>query len=560
MRKAITLLALFFSLLIKAQITYIPMPDGYGTDGSNKAALPLFEFGGFLYCKTKPISNTQEGRIFKVNMNTNQVTELTLVSGNPSYPTPQPLYWDSGMQNLRNVREINGEIYFNGLQTQIYKINPNNNTITHLTNVSYNYEVLNNNLIPSNGFSVTNLDNLSQYYNPTTTIDGFVYNIELDGTNLKIGNHLYTIGKLYNGAAPLNYTRKLFKINSASYPSLGFEPLYTFSSDIGYMQGFVENGGYPILLNNRILWKRSDDQGVIYIASFDLDTNSFNPNLYMPENIFGEFQYFLFNNNLYIKNSQDQFLVTNGWSTPVLSAITNFYKYGSDFSFNQAYPYPGYSDKPIVEYNGILFGKNNGTTSSAPRQIWKTDGTTAGTQMIYNGLDLYSAKVYNGNLYAYGNYTSVSNSYDYPKLFRFNNSNNTFESIWTFPQTGSFAFSSHLFFFNNNVFFTGRNGDTMPEGLYKLNLSTLSTSEISDSKNNLALYPNPTNNFITLQTKNNSIENFKYEIVDLTGRIVKSDNSKFNEKINIENLTSGNYIIKIEMNSGQKTNLKLIKN
>ncbi len=86
-----------------------------------------------------------------------------------------------------------------------------------------------------------------------------------------------------------------------------------------------------------------------------------------------------------------------------------------------------------------------------------------------------------------------------------------------------------------------------------LNLSNIQELE------NLKIYPNPTNNNITIQNKEKSSENFEYKIIDLTGRIVKSGNSKFNEQISIESLTSGNYIIQIEIENSQKLTKKLIK-
>ena len=88
----------------------------------------------------------------------------------------------------------------------------------------------------------------------------------------------------------------------------------------------------------------------------------------------------------------------------------------------------------------------------------------------------------------------------------------------------------------------------------------LSVLDYNNNNDNIILYPNPTNNFITIQNKKNLTENFEYKIVDFTGRIVKRGNSKFNEQINIESLTSGNYIIQIETENGEKFTEKLIKN
>ena len=78
------------------------------------------------------------------------------------------------------------------------------------------------------------------------------------------------------------------------------------------------------------------------------------------------------------------------------------------------------------------------------------------------------------------------------------------------------------------------------------------------TENKLILYPNPANEFITI---NNylSTENFAYKIVDIAGRVIEIGNSKFNDQINIQNLITGNYIIQIQTESGQKFNEKLLK-
>ena len=79
-------------------------------------------------------------------------------------------------------------------------------------------------------------------------------------------------------------------------------------------------------------------------------------------------------------------------------------------------------------------------------------------------------------------------------------------------------------------------------------------------KGKMNVYPIPSNNYITIQNRENITDNFEYKIVDLTGRIVKSGSSKFNEQINIESITSGNYIIQIETENQEKLTKKLIKN
>ena len=88
---------------------------------------------------------------------------------------------------------------------------------------------------------------------------------------------------------------------------------------------------------------------------------------------------------------------------------------------------------------------------------------------------------------------------------------------------------------------------------------SLSINNIDNFNKKTLIYPNPTRNYITIQNKENLTENFYYKIIDLTGRIVNIGKSKFNEQINIENFTNGNYIIQIETKNGEKSSTKLIK-
>ena len=90
--------------------------------------------------------------------------------------------------------------------------------------------------------------------------------------------------------------------------------------------------------------------------------------------------------------------------------------------------------------------------------------------------------------------------------------------------------------------------------------SNLLSIDVNEKREVISLFPNPSGNSITIQSKEYSTENFNYIILDLTGRIVKNGNLKFNNKISIETLTSGNYIIQIETQNGKKHIEKLIKN
>lgn len=83
-------------------------------------------------------------------------------------------------------------------------------------------------------------------------------------------------------------------------------------------------------------------------------------------------------------------------------------------------------------------------------------------------------------------------------------------------------------------------------------------NEASESSK-IFVYPNPSNSFITIQGKQNVYQNFNYKVYDLTGRVVLKGSSTFNEKIDTESLTKGNYIIQVETENGEKKSLKLVK-
>jgi hypothetical protein len=85
----------------------------------------------------------------------------------------------------------------------------------------------------------------------------------------------------------------------------------------------------------------------------------------------------------------------------------------------------------------------------------------------------------------------------------------------------------------------------------------LSLDELS-SENAVYLYPNPSNSAITIQNNSNTSENIEYKIIDSSGKIWKYGNSKFNQLLNIDFLSSGTYIIKIETENGKSLVEKLI--
>jgi len=91
--------------------------------------------------------------------------------------------------------------------------------------------------------------------------------------------------------------------------------------------------------------------------------------------------------------------------------------------------------------------------------------------------------------------------------------------------------------------------------LWKFNTNSLSINSLNDIEE-IQFYPNPTLGSIYFNEPND-ISNIK--IYDLNGKLVLEENIFTNNSINIENLTSGSYIINILGKNGSITNRKLLK-
>ncbi|WP_223606502.1 T9SS type A sorting domain-containing protein [Chryseobacterium sp. OSA05B] len=80
-----------------------------------------------------------------------------------------------------------------------------------------------------------------------------------------------------------------------------------------------------------------------------------------------------------------------------------------------------------------------------------------------------------------------------------------------------------------------------------------------DQTNLFTLYPNPAGNTVTIQNRKYGNDAFNFKIYDLSGKIAQTGSSKFNDRIDVQHLEKGNYIIQIETKKGDKHSVKLRK-
>jgi hypothetical protein len=157
-------------------------------------------------------------------------------------------------------------------------------------------------------------------------------------------------------------------------------------------------------------------------------------------------------------------------------------------------------------------------------------------------------------------------SFEIPKLM--DNGNNIPLNTWVILRSrsgvdlatgGDAPYQKRIGFQFNGTTWIQQDTDWLNVGFDNLENVCNSLNVVEISKNKVSFYPNPVDNLITIQSSDNLKENYEYQIFDLIGRIVKIDNSKFNEQLNIGDLKSGNYIIKIKTENGEIHNHTLIK-
>ncbi len=112
-----------------------------------------------------------------------------------------------------------------------------------------------------------------------------------------------------------------------------------------------------------------------------------------------------------------------------------------------------------------------------------------------------------------------------------------------------------------NSFSTGSNG-SVAEGIQQpFEISTLGFDNFPNINLEIAVYPNPTTNNVTLKIGDFSSENLSYQLFDVAGKQIANEKIA-NEKISIslENQSSGIYFLNIQdINKTLKT-FKIIKN
>lgn len=243
-------------------------------------------------------------------------------------------------------------------------------------------------------------------------------------------------------------------------------------------------------------------------------------------------------------NGQLLFFATNGtlgfelWKTDGTAAGTELVKdinIGTKGGYVNTEP-DNYTTATIG--NQLYFRANEGINGA---ELWKTDGTSAGTILIkdiYTGINSSSPNAFiNFNEKLYFTATDNVNGIE---LWTSDGTaagtvmvKNIFEG-----SSGSIPYVMHIY--NNNLYFTAANFQNGRE-LWSYNGNALGTNDETSSKLNVTIFPNPTSTILTISMVDNSTID-RIFITDLTGKMIL-EKARNTTSINIENLANGMYFI-----------------
>ena len=209
----------------------------------------------------------------------------------------------------------------------------------------------------------------------------------------------------------------------------------------------------------------------------------------------------------------------------------------------------------LTNANGILyFAANDGINGI---ELWKSNGTEAGTTLIKNlypdagGSEPREFTYINGTVYFVANDGIIGQ-----ELFKTEGTANgtVGYNIRFLSESSSPEYLTNV---DGKLFFTATNGGQNGRELWVLDTNLLSTSENKTNDNKFSIFPNPTNNILTIHNlENKSID--KITILDLTGKKVLEQKNNSNT-INVENLQNGMYLLQI-LSEGKSAVSKFIKN
>jgi hypothetical protein len=101
---------------------------------------------------------------------------------------------------------------------------------------------------------------------------------------------------------------------------------------------------------------------------------------------------------------------------------------------------------------------------------------------------------------------------------------------------------------------------TITQGFHQTQIIVTAISEPSVTGFSMAVFPNPTNDFVTLKIEKGEIQNLGFIVFDAQGRfLLKGELTGSEQKVSFEKLNPGAYFIKILNNGVELQTFKIVK-
>ncbi len=185
---------------------------------------------------------------------------------------------------------------------------------------------------------------------------------------------------------------------------------------------------------------------------------------------------------------------------------------------------------------------------------------TAWSATGVNATAVYALKVHGNKLY-FGSDGSSLGTWLWDRVTCYD------DSVWLSTGTGPTGDVLALEVFNNDLYAGGvfetidsiTNAGFIARYDPTIIQDTTSIIEVKQNEREINVYPNPANEYLTIQLLNNSLPN-EIEIADAVGRVVmKTENRKLSIQINIKNLAAGLYFVKVYLQDGEIQVRKFVK-
>jgi ELWxxDGT repeat protein len=535
-------ISLLYVLSLKAQATFFK--EISTSNETNQIISPGVEFNGFYYFNAGASTILSRSTMWKTNGTSNGTTDFI----------------DSeDISSVDAIFVFNNELYYNineiGVK-KVYKTNGTTSTL-FLESSAEAPEVF----FDNRSLAILNTDFIFSYGNTTTGYEIYIS----DGTPTNTPTLLKDIRPGSNSSSPIYFTKiaddkVVFRADDGIN---GRELWITDGTTSGtkLLKDINPSGNASIIgltsFNGKAYFQSGND--IWETDGTEIGTKIF-LNLRLNDN--SEYPFHVYKDNMYFTAYDATFNKVDLWKTDGTVAGSTILA----SNLNYADVFKG--------TNTLLFFAAEDDAHGY--ELWRTDGTVNGT---YLTRDINPGP--EGSLVSEPSLGNGGNKLFFEAIYYDEDGNtdpNLSNELWSSDGTGvgtllntsinSSSFSSvqgsspdYFFNINGKLLFQAdvdSSGFRQNRGinLWIVNANLLSVEENKKSNHNFQLYPNPSSDFITVEDKNNSIE--EIDIYALTGRKIKTITSNF-QSIPVQELSTGTYIISIKLNEGTRENIKFLK-